>query len=511
MEEKSVTLSVGGALDLGFEYAKAGRDSDAITMFRGVLMHEPDNFEAIERLGTSLFNLGIYYEAMFWFWRGRKLGRKNPMALTNYGLCLSQLGHPEEGLPDLQRAAALAEKGASDTVKALVYNNLGNTLERIGRHADALEALDKGIPFDPNDPFPHYNRGVVLIRLNRHREALKALDKSIALYGEDARKVADADAHYNRGMARLMLGDVKGGFEDYEYRLTTTDNVTPNLGMPADKKWHGEPLSDDKKLYVVCEQGLGDTFQFMRFVPRLRAYAKNIVLTAQTAIYPMAKAAFPDMEVRPGQTLIEHGDVGGWVALMSLPHWLGIKSENELLPPWFIPIENERGEKWKAELPPTPFRVGICWAGNFQHKNDHHRSIPLSAFSALFDLPAHFVSVQQMREGEKADMATVQQSHSNVSAYELKDFRDTAAIMLNCDLVISVDTSVAHLAGSLGVPTWVLIPGYSTDWRWQIKRTDSPWYPAMKLYRQPKVGDWKSVLREVRIDLAALASNREAA
>ena len=177
---QSRDLSIGEALDLGVQFAMAGNNKSACTMFRGVLIHEPENFEAIERLGSSLFEMGEYHEALYWFWRGRKIDRRQPLALTNYGLCVSQLGHWEEGIEDLRRAVYQAEKNPlSNEAMALVYNNLGNTLERLKHYDEALVTLDKGIAYNPKDSFPHYNRGIVLLRLNRQHDAIASLDRAL--------------------------------------------------------------------------------------------------------------------------------------------------------------------------------------------------------------------------------------------------------------------------------------------------------------------------------------------
>lgn len=512
MTPQTCDLSIGEALDLGVEFAMRGDQKSAVGLFRGVIIHEPDNLEAILRLGSSLFELAQYYEAFYWFWRGLKLDPKHPMALTNYGLCISQLGHPEEGLAYLERGVARAEKlNRSPAVKALIYNNLGNTLEKLNRHKDALVALDKGIACDPADPFPHYNRGIALVRLNRHREALDALERSLTLAPPSAdspSRLNNADALYNRAMIKHHLGNLEGGFADYEYRLTSSENDTPNLGLDPKLKWqHGESI-EGKRVLVHCEQGLGDTIQSLRFLAPLQALKpKDILLITHAAIRPMID--IPGVTVmQPGEDL--KGKFDCWVAIMSLPWYLGIKTEAEIPAPWKPVIDQKRLDLWRPAV--SMPRVAVCWAGNFQHKNDHHRSIPLPDFAAIFDAPCQFMSVQQMREGEEPVFAGLRAKHGpNLMAFKFDDFRDTAALMLNCDLVVTVDTAPAHLAASLGVPTWILLPAYSTDWRWQLERADSPWYPSARLYRQPRVGDWKSVLDRVKRDLTETAAQRVAA
>lgn len=490
-------LTIGQALDLGVQLAIGGRHESAIGLFRGVLVHEPENFEAIERLGASLFEIKRVHEALYYFWRGRKLNRKHPMALTNYGLTVCELGHPEEGLADLERAALLADRmpDLSLESKALCWNNLGNTLEKLHRYGEALIALDKGVRYNPNDSFPHYNRGVVLLRLNRHAEGIKALERAIAINPQDA------DAHYNRGMARLLSGDFKGGFADYEYRLVTSSNEVINLGLPSDKKWTGADNIEGKTILVHCEQGLGDDIQFLRFIRPLLDEKKpaQILLITHSAIRSLV-GDLPVTVLDPSAALPVYDC---WVALMSLPLCLGTLVDTIPLP-WVPVIEPERIEKWRVDLalPSDKLNIGVCWAGNFQHKNDRHRSIDLPTFAKLFGAEGvNFVSLQQMRPGEAEIFKEIKATHPHLSAYFFDDLRDTGAAMLNLDAVISVDTAVAHLAATLGIHTHILVPAFGTDWRWMLDRDDSPWYPWARIWRQPKINDWKTVIGSLRAEL----------
>ena len=509
MPAETRDLTINQALDLGVQCAMSGNHPSAIGLFRGVLVHEPENFEAIERLGASLFELQQYHEALYWFWRGRKLNRKHPMALTNYGLTICQLGHSEEGLADLERAVHHAERmpDLSTQSKSLCYNNLGNTLEKLHRYEEALAALNKGIHYDPNDSFPYYNRGVVLMRLNRQKEGMASLQHALFL------NPADHEARYNLSMAKLLTGNLKAGFVDYECRLVTASNEVINLGLPADKKWKGEPL-EGKTILVHCEQGLGDDIQFLRFLPELIAKANpaSVLLIMHSAITPLW-APMERVSLLPTGKPVPPTAYNYWVASMSLPLCLGT-TQDTIPAPWVPVIEPERIRKWSEAIGLTSntLNVGVCWAGNFQHKNDRHRSIPLATFARLFDAPGvSFVSLQQMRPGETEEFATLKEANPDLRAFYLDDFRDTAAIMLNLDMVVSVDTAVAHLSATLGVPTKILVPAFGTDWRWQLEREDTPWYRAAKLYRQPKVGDWASVIANLRDELTDIARESSAA
>lgn len=508
MREETRDLSIGQALDLGVQMAMANQHQSAIGLFQGVLMHEPNNFEAIERLGSSLFELKRYHEALYWFWRGRKLNRRHPMALTNYGLTVCQLGHPEEGVVDLEKAVYHAErtKDCSNDVKALVYNNLGNTLERLKRHGDALTALEKGIAYNPNHHFPHYNRGIVLLRLNRRVEAIAALERCLKLHPNDP------DATYNLSMAHLQMGDFKRGFEEYEARLITSENKVVYLGLPPEQQWQGENL-DGKTILVHGEQGLGDDIQFFRYLPRLAKFypSAKIKLVCHTATAPLV-AHLHNITILPTGQPIEHSSFDHWVALMSLPLRLYTIDEENIPPPFDFPVMADAVEKWRWPVrSPEKLNVAVCWAGNWLHKNNEHRSIPLRQFAELFSARGcHFTSVQQVMPEDVDKFVELKKQHGNIHDFAFTDLRDTAAALLNVDVVVTVDTAIAHLSATLGVPTWILIPKYSTDWRWQLERADSPWYPSARLIRQTSVGDWPSTLKHVRQELEQEADRRAA-
>lgn len=498
-------LSLEEALACASALSDEGQLKEAEGLCRGVLMHEPKNFEAMTRLGAVLVDQKKLHEALYWFWRARKINRKHPTAVSNYAMVVSELGHPEEAIDEFRKAAILAERmkdRVAPQAMAMYFNNLGNTLERVGRYPEALVALDKAISINPNDSFAHYNRGIVLLRLNRHHEAVAGLNRSLDLDPNNH------DARYNRAMARLLLGDLRGGFADYEFRLVTSENKIPNLGLDPALKWNGEDL-EGKTILVHAEQGLGDAIQFMRFVPELVRRGAKVLMIAHSAVKPLIDI--------PGVTIGQTGeDLAGkfdcWVALMSLPMFFGTTEQS--IPSPVIPVvEPGRSAHWSRILRKTNgnLNVGVCWAGNFQHKNDKHRSIPLKQFSRIFKAEGcNFVSLQQIQQAEIDEFAEIQK-RDGVQAIWLDDFRDTAAAMLNLDIVITVDTAVAHLAGTLGVPTWVLIPAFATDWRWQLNRDDSPWYPTARLIRQRTVGDWNTTLSFVRDELTAKTKAAEAA
>jgi tetratricopeptide (TPR) repeat protein len=486
MSMEAGRISINDALAQGVKLLHSGGYREAETLFRGVLMHEPEHPVAIRNLSCALVEQEDLYEALYWALRAKKLDRRNALSLTNLGLIWSQLGHPDEGLPELERATVIADRDAPRHIRAMVWNNFGNTLERVGRYREALTALDSGIKNNPSDPFPRYNRGIVLIRLGRHQEGIASLDKALELYGPNANPREIADCRYNRGLACLALGNISEGFEDFEYRLLTTGQGI-NHGFPEEMKWDGSPLGDTP-LLILAEWGLGDTIQFLRFIPEVLRRAPNLTLAVQSVLGEMVKECWPEVKLIPAKTVIGHKDMGKWAAVMSLAHLCGVRKEADIPLPWHPHIG-------ARILPPTDcMRIGVCWAGNPKHKNDRNRSIPLEVFGQLFKLPYEFISLQRVREEEKPIFAELQAMQPNVRSFDLTDLRDTATLIGNCNLVISADTAVAHLAASIGVPTWILIPAVNVDWRWQLKGTKTAWYPNATLWRGNKAAEWRDVI-----------------
>ncbi len=493
----AMDLTIDQAMAAGTQLLHDGKHREAASFFRGIVAVEPNNLDAVERLGTCLHEIGEYFEALYWFWRGRDIDCRNPLALSNFGLIWSQLGHPEKGLPDLERATAIADRKCRPEIRAVVWNNLGNTLEKIGRHRDALAALERGIAQNPHDPFPHYNRVIALMRLARHREGIAALDKAISLYGPNPNPREVADCRYNRGIAKLTLGEIKEGFEDLEYRLLTTGQEI-NHGFPYYLKWDGKPLAGDLPLIILAEWGLGDTIQFLRFVPEALRCARKVSVAVQTGLAPMVKECWPEVTILPAKTVIRHEEIGAWVAVMSLAHLFGVEKESDIPLPWMPPLGN------RVLAPCGRLRIGVCWAGNVIHKNDRNRSIPLDVFAKMFELDASFVSLQQLRQEDKALFADLETRHDNLFSFDLDDLRDTATLIANCDLVISADTAIAHLAASIGIPTWILVPPVNVDWRWRLQGDKCAWYPAATLWRGRRATEWRDVIDAMMAKLSTL-------
>ena len=382
---------------------------------------------------------------------------------------------------------------ALDPRNVEVLSNRGAALRSLDRPLDALADYDRAIALAPGHAPAHTNRGVALAALNRFAEAREAYDRALALAPGDAR------ARYNRGLARLVQGDLAGGFRDHEARWTGSDTQRGprELGAP---QWNGEDISG-RTILLHAEQGLGDAIQFARYVPMVATLGANVVLEVHAPLVPLlAQLEGAARAIELGSPLPRF-DVH--CPLMSLPLAFGTTLDSIPSAVPYLRAPPGHLERWRARLgPATRPRVGLAWSGSLTLKNDRNRSIALERFARLRALHLDFVALQKdLRDVDRPALAAGP-ALAQFPA-ELADFRDTAALVDLMDIVVTVDTSIAHLAGALAKPVWLLLP-FSPDWRWLLERADSPWYPTMRLWRQPRPGDWDAVLGEVEAGLRPL-------
>jgi hypothetical protein len=368
----------------------------------------------------------------------------------------------------------------------VAHFNRGVVLIKLRRYAEAVAANDRAVAAAPDYVTAWLNRGMALAQLRR-------FDEAITSYGEVlARRKDNADAHFNRALALLTIGDYRGGFDDYEWRWRRT-------GMPAQKSrgrrlWLGEFPLNGKTILLHAEQGLGDTIQFARYAPLIAAQGAKVVLEVQPELKSLmlrldgVTAAVARGEAPPPFDM--HCPLG------SLP--LALKTELPVVPAQipYLSADEAHLQKWSARIEHLPRpRIAIAWAGNPAHDNDRNRSIALAALLPLLAVPANFISIQRdVRSADAAELAATRQlTHLGD---ELSHFDDTAAALALCDLLITVDTAPAHLAGAMGRPVWVLVP-FAPDWRWMRDGETTPWYPTARVFRQFALADWNAVIARV--------------
>jgi tetratricopeptide (TPR) repeat protein len=482
--------SVEGHNNRGAVLEKLGRDEEALECFERALEIKPGHVDALYNRGSVLRKLGRHEQALKFYERVLAIKPNYFKAHNNRGLVMDALNLPEDALASYDRALALAP----DFIEAL--NNRGNILQKLGRHPDAVKCYDRALAINPDYAEVLNNRGRSLSILGHHEEALANCSRAIAL------KPTYVDAQWNEALFRLRLGDFSGGWKQYEWRWKRDEGLRQlrNFAQPL---WLGESPLAGKTILVHHEQGFGDTIQFARYATLLAKQDARVILEVQPPLKSLLS------QIGAGIQVIGRGeDIPSFdlhCPLLSLP--LAFRTELDTIPADvpYLAAPNGRIEQWKERLPPhSGLRVGVVWSGNATHKDDHNRSIALARLAPLFDVAGlQFVSLQKELRDDDAQLLA-QDSRVVDIGRDFDDFDDTAAVVAAVDLVISVDTSVAHLAGALGKPVWVLLP-FCPDWRWLLDRDDSPWYPSARFYRQPAIGDWESVIERLGRELTQLA------
>jgi len=510
---------------LGVLGLQAGRNEAGVELIANAIKQNPNSWGAHNNLGNGLRELGRLDAALGSFERAIALRPDFAEAHNNRGMVLQHLRRFDDALLSFERAIALRPDYAE------AHNNRGVVLQGLQRIDDARASFDKAIALRPDYAAAHYNHGTVLQELRRFDEALASLDKAIALQPDHAaaynnrglvlqelgrpddavasfaRTIAlrpdYAEAYVNQSVALLQLGRFAQGWPLYEWRKKTEQPFGDrSFAQPL---WLGKDDISGRTLFVHWEQGLGDTIQFGRFARQVKARGANVVMSVQGPLYRLLAQMSPDTRVINQDEIAVTFDFH--CPLMSLPLALGTTLENIPAGEPYLFADESLRDAWHARLPPkTRPRVGIVWRGGAKHKNDLQRSIDLSTFASLLSPDVHWISLQKdLREGEAATLA--QLHHIGRYGEQLQDFADTAALIDVLDLVIAVDTSVAHLAGAMGKQVWILLP-YNADWRWLLDRSDSPWYPTARLFRQDGRRSWNSVLTDVRGALDEFAQSR---
>jgi tetratricopeptide (TPR) repeat protein len=483
--KKKIDRSPSPALAAVLELHRQGSLTRAEDGYHKILKEDPAHWQALHQLGEIHLARGQYIEALQFLGAAMKANPASPEAASNYGFVLRHLKRDDEAIAYFDRALILRP----GYVPALLTR--GASLQRLGRREEALKSLEHAIELDPKNAKAHYNRANVLHELKRFDEALESFGQALALDPEDA------DAHFNEGMTQLLIGAFSAGWKKYEWRWKTKQRA--QVRVFSQPLWLGGERLAGKTILVHAEQGFGDTIQFARYIPLLARMGAKIVLEIQPALKPLLASIEETIVVARGEPLPSF-DLH--CPILSLP--LAFKTDIATVPASisYLAAPGDRIEKWKPRLPRRRrLNVAIAWSGSATHEQDHVRSIAIEKLDPLFSIPdTQWISIQRdLRPGD-AEFLAAHPEIAHVGA-ELADFADTAAVLSQTDLTISVDTSAVHLAGALGRPVWALLQ-HMPDFRWLLEREDSPWYPSARLFRQPDFGDWKSVIERVSRELA---------
>ena len=474
-----------------------GREGEAAVSYRQALAVNPDHIETLIGLGNCMQSLQNYDEALACFERVLTLRPDIPEIYSNRGNALWCLRRPAEALVSYEAALALMPDYAD------AHNNRGLALLELNRPDEALQSFDRALALKPDYTDALINRGNAMRDLKRASEAIASYDAALAINPDLA------DGHWNKALEQLLTGQFEQGFANYEWRWKRAGTVARDFAQP---QWRGKDLTG-KIILLHAEQGFGDIIQFVRYAPMVAARGATVILEGPDALLPLLS------DIEGVTALVSRGaplpPFDLHCPLMSLPLAFGTTLATVPAAVPYLRVPPASAEKWRGRLPRSGLpRVGLVWSGTATHKNDHNRSLPLERLAPLLAMPRiQFVSLQrELRDADVPALATFP-ALLRLEAY-LTDFADTAAVIAELDLVIAVDTAVAHLAGALGKPVWILL-AHVQDWRWLLDREDSPWYQSARLFRQPRIGDWDSVIArlagELDRELASAAKNGHAA
>jgi tetratricopeptide (TPR) repeat protein len=499
--------------------AELGRQDEALQDHDRAIACHPEAADSHDKRGGVLIALGRAQEALESYDRAIARDPNLSSAHDGHGTALAMLRRPQDALESHDRALTL------DPGSAIAHNNRGAALASLGRAAEALAAHDRALALDPNAAAAHSNRGSALGLLDRLEEGVESLERAIALKPDlvqahtnrgnfltDLKRYDDAlagfdraiaihpqsaEAHFGRSQVLLVRGQFQEAWPPYEWRKRrVAESAFHASGRPA---WTGQENIAGKTLFIEAEQGLGDTIQFCRYAPMAADLGARVILVAQAALTRLLESLDPRVEILSVPALPDAFDYH--IALLSLPLAFGTRIETIPAATSYLRAEPELAVQMRARIGSAGFKIGVCWQGSYIAGA---RSFPLRCLDKIARLPGvRLISLQKGGGLEQLDALPDGMTVEKLDGNFPEDFVDTAAAMEAMDLIISCDTSVAHLGGALGRPTWVVLR-HAPDWRWLLDRQDSPWYPSLHLFRQPAPGDWTGLFAEIEARLAAM-------
>jgi tetratricopeptide (TPR) repeat protein len=488
---RAIALSPKTALyhqSLAEAFGHMGQLEQAEKHLQRALDLNPDFPIAVDRMGNLQRHMGKLPDALALFQRYTQLAPNSAEGFNNIGVCLRELGRTSEAVAAYGRAIELNPKFAE------AHNNLAVCLHDLRDLAGAQREYETAIELRPDFAEARNNLATV-------RQARGDLAGAVAAFRQAIEVRPDfAGAHYHLSLALLLQGNFAEGWLEHEWRWQSRGfpSRKPELSQPA---WDGQEL-DGKAILIYCEQGFGDSIQFIRYVPMLQARGAHVILWCP----PELRKLF--VSIKALQLISKLSEAPGFdyqCALLSLPRVFATRLETIPATTPYLAADAADVDRWRQKLSTDEanLKIGIAWAGRPTHPNDRQRSIHLETLEPLWSVSG--CSYYSLQKGDGPGKSPGMKPIDLTVA--LDDFAETAALIANLDLVISIDSAVAHLAGALGRPTWVMLP-FAPDWRWLLEREDSPWYPTMRLFRQKKLDDWTDPIARVKAALENLASQK---
>ncbi len=498
--------------NLGTVELKLGNYLLGIELLRKSTRLNPNQLVALLNLGNALLEQACYEESLEFYNKCILLNSNYAIAYYNRGRLFSLLNEYKKAVTDYKKAISI------DPGNLIAYNNLGFALNKLKFNQEAIECYDYLIRLNPNFSEVYLNRGVAFHDLKKYDEALLDYDKAILLKPDYAEAYSNrgntlyclgrydealldydkaillkpdyAEAYFYKSLIKLLFSEYIEGWQLYESRWKE-GQLKNKLRVYSKPSWLGEESLDGKTILIYPEQGYGDLIQFCRYVPLLEKMGAKVILETPASLVELMESLSPTLTViKAGEALPAFDFV---CPMMSLP--LALKTTLQTIPANipYLSVSDSKRQLWKEILgKKTKPRVGIVWSGSVEHKNDHNRSLDFKCLRPILELPFEFHSIQ--KEVRDSDLDALNKNkHIYQHNNQLESFLDTAAIIQEMDLIISVDTSVSHLAGALGKKLFILLP-FSPDFRWMLHRDDSPWYRTATLFRQSKNNSWEEVI-----------------
>jgi Flp pilus assembly protein TadD len=473
---------------LGDSFNAMGQPASALQAYLQVISVTPLVARAHGSAGLMLQRLGRVQEAISRYRQALQLDPNLVEVQCNLGTAYQLEQRLEDAVAQYEAAIALKPD------LAVAHCNRGTALLDMGDLGGALQSYETAVAIDPNYPEALSNRGATLHKLGLFEQALVSYDQAISVRSDYA------SAHWNKSITQLLCGDFDAGWPSYEWRWRWDHFPSPRRIFSC-PQWTGQTPLNGMTVLVHAEQGLGDTIQFVRYVPLIKAIGASVFLEVPRVLLGLTQGIAGEVQLVATGDPLPDTDFHCPMASLPLAFKTNLDSIPSVIP--YIHAEADRAERWARVLEDQGLRVGICWQGKATAKVDQGRSFPLKMLKPLSEIPG--VRLISLHKGAGEDQLqdlppgmTVQSLGPNLD--EDGAFLDTAAVMKHCHLVVTSDTAIAHLAGAMGVPVWVALK-FVPDWRWMLHRSHSPWYPTMRLFRQSAPGDWGPVFAAMAAEL----------